>query len=391
MITLDDVYPWLNRYDLSHISLSSERLINLVCSALSAGKKDEVNGLLQQLSDLAGKLRDETEVTEILVECAHCYYLLNNLSHADAILMDAVSRAWSDLHRRAVIQWMAGWVKWQTLSGRSQAVIYWRNSLSDFDRLAKQPGLSLDQHAWYHGIAGQLEQSLIEALDQVGSYVDINDAQPVAEAGAASQAPTGLQTPAPAPSPASVTHSKAAPVPDQATTTHSLPVEATDEPTVTHMSDILQLFTISDEIPAGDFGPSGIDPFPIGTVEIDRLAINGHPYRIYSTRGRKIINMPFDQKFIVVKVKGDSMNLENITEQDYVLLRRVDSPSNGDIVLAEVVGTDSHATLKKYTRLKDTITLSPHSTNPAHTPFVFTKVNEGFHIRGVVVAVLKPD
>jgi hypothetical protein len=34
--------------------------------------------------------------------------------------------------------------------------------------------------------------------------------------------------------------------------------------------------------------------------------------------------------------------------------------------------------------------LQPHSSNPVHKPFVFEKVNEGFFIRGVVVAVLKP-
>jgi phage repressor protein C with HTH and peptisase S24 domain len=155
-------------------------------------------------------------------------------------------------------------------------------------------------------------------------------------------------------------------------------------------SDILQLFTISEEIPAGDFGPSGIDPFPIGMVEIERLSINGHPYSIHSTRGRKIINLPMDQKFFIVKVKGDSMDQENITERDYVILRRVDKPTNGDIVMAEIVGLDSHATLKIYSRSKTSITLRPHSSNPVHKPFVFTKVNEGFYIRGVVVAVLKP-
>jgi phage repressor protein C with HTH and peptisase S24 domain len=159
---------------------------------------------------------------------------------------------------------------------------------------------------------------------------------------------------------------------------------------VTHTSDLLQLFTISEEIPAGDFGPSGIDPFPIGTVAIDRLSINGRPYSIHSTRGRRIINLPLDQKLIVVKVKGDSMNQENIAAEDFVLLRKVDVPANGDIVLAEIVGIDNTATLKRYFKEKDTITLKPSSSNPVHKPFVFKKVNEGFFIRGVVIAVLKP-
>ena len=46
------------------------------------------------------------------------------------------------------------------------------------------------------------------------------------------------------------------------------------------------------------------------------------------------------------------MDQENITEKDYVLLRKVDVPANGDIVMAEIVGIDSHATLKKYSQGK---------------------------------------
>ena len=100
--------------------------------------------------------------------------------------------------------------------------------------------------------------------------------------------------------------------------------------------------------------------------------------------------MPFDQKLSVVKVTGDSMNQENITEQDFVLLRKVDVPDNGDIVLAEIVGVDTRATLKRYFKEKDIIMLKPNSNNPVHKPFVFNKINEGFYIRGVVVAILKP-
>jgi SOS-response transcriptional repressor LexA len=74
-----------------------------------------------------------------------------------------------------------------------------------------------------------------------------------------------------------------------------------------------------------------------------------------------------------------------------VLLRKVDIPENGDIVLAEIVGVDSKATLKRYFIEKGTITLRPNSSNPIHQPFVFKKIDDGFYIRGVVVAVLKPS
>ena len=362
MITFEDVHAWLNKYDKSHISDSSNSLIDQVLKAMKEGRKEEARGLLQQLVELACNLRDDKEVNEILIECGHIFFMLDDLTEAERILLSSVSRAWSDPHRRGVAQWMLGCVQWLSLTTRQQAVISWQSSLSDFERLAREAGLTSEQHAWYLEAHSRLQKSLLEAMQKAGSYVDVDETasskskkkEPFSQSGVVADA--------------------------------SLP----PEPGENHPFDILQLFTISEEIPAGDFGPSGIDPFPIGTVEIDRLTINGHPYSIHSTRGRKVINLPFDQKFSVVKVKGDSMDQENITDKDYVLLRRVDAPANGDIVMAEIVGIDSHATLKRYSRQKDGITLKPHSSNPAHKPFVFKKINEGFYVRGVVVAVLKP-
>jgi hypothetical protein len=360
MIALEDVYPWLNKYGTSHIRPSSDHLIGQLITALEEGRADEARGLLQQLKDLAAKLRDDEEVTEILIECAEIAYGLDGLEEAETILVDAVSRAWSDLHRRAVIQWMLGWVQWQSMPARQRAVVSWRNSISDFEQLARQPGLPFERHSWYQETCARLEQSLVEALELVGSYMDLVQSSGTTEAGFPPQSMGFSATPLPSGSAG------------------------------THTSDILQLFTISEEIPAGDFGPSGIDPFPIGTVEIDRLSINGRSYSIHSARGRRIINLPLDQKCTVVKVKGDSMNQENITGEDFVLLRRVDVPANGDIVMAEIVGIDSKATLKRYFKDENSIKLQPHSSNPVHKPFEFKKVNEGFYIRGVVVAVLKP-
>jgi uncharacterized protein YoaH (UPF0181 family) len=376
MITFEEAHSWLNKYDTGHISASSGSLIDQVRKALREGRADETRGLLQQLNDLACNLRDDKEVNEILIECGHIFFILDDLAEAESILDDSVYRAWSDPHKRAVIRWLLGCVQWQSMPTRQQAVISWRNSLSDFERLAREAGLTSEQHAWYQETSENLHKSMLEAMGQAGNYVDIveqplrkiNKSETFAEPVNVAETPPISEPMASAP-----------------------PFTARiSEPKGTQTSDILQLFTISEEIPAGDFGPSGIDPFPIGIVEIDSLTINGHPYSIHSTRGRKIINLPFDQKFSVVKVKGDSMDQENITEKDYVLLRKVDAPANGDIVMAEIVGIDSHATLKKYAKDVDSIILNPHSSNPAHKPFIFKKINEGFYIRGVVVAVLKP-
>ncbi len=373
MIAFEEVYSWLNKFGASHLQLSSISLIGHLKTSLQAGHLTEAAGLLQQLRDHACKLRDGAEVTEVLLECAEAAGRLGNLDEAGAILLDAVSRAWSDLHRRAVIQWLLGAVQWRSMPARQQAVIFWRNSLSDFDRLARQPSTPREQRTWYENTYRLLEQSLVEALEEIGKYIDMVQATETTESPFAPQPEQTSETPLPLAS--GILHISDTPI--------------SVESDATHTADILQLFTVSEEIPAGDFGPSGNDPFPIGTVELDRLSISGRPYSIHSTRGRRIINLPLE-KIAVVKVKGDSMNLENITEQDFVMLRRADVPENGDIVLAEIVGVDNKATLKRYFKEKDTITLKPNSSNPVHTPFVFKKTTEGFYIRGVVVAVLKP-
>ena len=376
MIDYKEVYPWLNQFTPSHIGPATKILIDQIISALSENKEEETSGLLQQLKDFAYTLRDTEEITEVLVECAYGFYMLKRLKEAEVILTDAISRSWSDLHRRAVIQWMLGCVQWQTFPSRQHAMISWRNSLLDFELLARQPGLPIKQRNWYQASRGNLEQSLLETMEQFGNYLDLD--------GDGSSVMPENEVPARPGFDSMMTQS-----PDPGTISNYGTFKM-EESIAFKPSDILQLFTISNEIPAGDFGPSGIDPFPIGTVEVDRLSINGHPYSIHSLRGRKIIDLAFDQKLLVIKVKGDSMDQEGILEQDYVIVRKVDVPYNGDIVMAEIVGIDSKATLKIYFKEKDTITLKPHSSNPVHKPFVFNKISKGFFIRGVVVAVLKP-
>ncbi len=378
MIPLEDVYPWLNKFGKSHIPDSSDRLVNRMRSALGEGREEknpnEARGFLRQLKDLAYNLRDDQEVTEILIACAYSAYKLGSFDEAETILVDAISRSWSNIHCRAVVQWMLGCVLWQSMLKRQQAIVSWRNSVSDFERLARQPGLPLDQQVWYQDAWCKLDLSMQEALKELGGLSGMG------------QLPGKQETVLPPTS----EKSPVSQLPSETTVTLASGTPSPFGPRVTLASDTLQLFTISEEIPAGDFGPSGMDPFPIGTVELNRLSIDGRPYSIHSTRGRSVIRLPLDQKMTVVKVKGDSMNLENITEQDYVLLRRMDVPLNGDIVMAEIVGIDSRATLKRYFKEGDIVTLRPNSNNPAHKPYLFRNGDDGFYIRGVVIAILKP-
>lgn len=82
-----------------------------------------------------------------------------------------------------------------------------------------------------------------------------------------------------------------------------------------------------------------------------------------------------------LRVKGDSMIEDQISEGDYVIVRKQATCRNGDIVVALVDGDD--ATLKRYYRERDRIRLEP--ANSSMKP-IFSKNVE---IRGVVVGVIR--
>jgi repressor LexA len=62
----------------------------------------------------------------------------------------------------------------------------------------------------------------------------------------------------------------------------------------------------------------------------------------------------------VLKVKGDSMIDAGILDGDLVVVHRQDTAQNGDIVCALING---EATLKKYLKKGDTITLKAENKN----------------------------
>src|SRR5437870_244668 len=72
------------------------------------------------------------------------------------------------------------------------------------------------------------------------------------------------------------------------------------------------------------------------------------------------------KEVFVLEVRGDSMRDEAILDGDYVLIEKVKTAQNGDIVVALVEGTD--ATLKRFYREGDKIRLQP--SNAAMQPLI---------------------
>lgn len=85
----------------------------------------------------------------------------------------------------------------------------------------------------------------------------------------------------------------------------------------------------------------------------------------------------------VLEVRGDSMQDEAILDGDYVLVERLKTAHNGDIVVA-VVNKDD-ATLKRFYREGDNIRLQPSNVNMK--PIIVPA--EAVEIQGRVIGVLR--
>ncbi len=86
----------------------------------------------------------------------------------------------------------------------------------------------------------------------------------------------------------------------------------------------------------------------------------------------------------VLQVKGQSMIEDGILDGDYVVIQEKEVPSNGEVVVALVNG--SEATLKRYYKEKGHIRLQP--ANSTMDPII-VKAGTPIQIQGVVIGVIR--
>jgi repressor LexA len=68
-----------------------------------------------------------------------------------------------------------------------------------------------------------------------------------------------------------------------------------------------------------------------------------------------------DDGEFVLRVKGDSMKDAGILEDDHVIVRRQETATDGEIVVA-LVGDDAEATVKRFFRERDHVRLQPENS-----------------------------
>jgi SOS-response transcriptional repressor LexA len=332
---------------------SVEQLINKM-KRLSADHKNfgEAWHYVEEIEQLQSRIRDDTrsypkEFPGMLLECGIAAYKMGNSRESVRLLTGAIALYIED-HDRAIARWLLGCVYWH-LEDEIDALSTWENSVQDFSEQVRKIGKTSKEASWYVEQINIMQGAIKYAVD----YKIPPAAPGVAKAkGKSAEKRKGSLI-------------------------RSLPVLGT--------------------IPAGT--PRSIIPSSSEFMEIDHVLLeDGEYYAESLLRGEKMINLSTGQCYFVLRVQGNSMNQStavSIENGNYVILREQSVAESGDIVAAEIIGVDNCATLKRFKKEEKGFFLIPESNDPEfRKPFYFErsfeKFDEGFYIRGVAVAVLKP-
>lgn len=88
-------------------------------------------------------------------------------------------------------------------------------------------------------------------------------------------------------------------------------------------------------------------------------------------------------EYFALRVKGDSMNAAHIFEGNLLIVRKQEVVENGEI--AVVMIDDNDATVKRFHRQGNTVTLMPQSTNPKHLPQIYDTSQTSVRVIGKVI------
>jgi tetratricopeptide (TPR) repeat protein len=134
MADLIDALEWLNAFDESHLRISTRERLERIRDLPRNNEDiaDELESLLTESSNFG----DPWEYPEVLVHSALIMYRNRHINTARGLLQDAV-RAYNDhYHRRAITQWMLGYVEWEILENDS-ATHNWEAAREGFANMAE--------------------------------------------------------------------------------------------------------------------------------------------------------------------------------------------------------------------------------------------------------------
>lgn len=123
--------------------------------------------------------------------------------------------------------------------------------------------------------------------------------------------------------------------------------------------------------------------------KIHQIPVLGHVsaglplYAEEQIEGYMYTDLNHGSEYFALKVKGDSMNAIRICDGDTIIVRKQPIVENGEI--AVILVNNENATVKKFYRHKNQVTLVPQSTNPVHQPQFYDLEKTAVSIIGKVV------
>lgn len=364
---LEQVLEWFNSPNGqagSFLTPDGLLLMDEIQDALSTHALHDASCLSRNLFHIS--TRDRKEVGEILLRTALYAVLLEEEPYLqfakEQVQYAAESFINIDTHSRAFALWFVGFVCWQLPIYRIEAVRYWEHCRHLLY------GLSFAHNAQYQGWYQEKFFIIVSALFQTRMFKEY---YPL----------TAVDYPIirPHPQPAAQPGASAPPPPSPKPRKHKSP----------NVNIRIRTIPLFQYVPAGGWGV--VEPDEVGRVkvEVEQMEIENVPHRIMGLQGQQQVRFNDGATYAVVRIKGTSMNRRDIQDGDYVLIRLQSDAVNGDIVLAERIGIDSEATLKRLYRQGNIIELHPESDDPENKVLPVDK-RDHLRILGVAIAVLKP-
>lgn len=131
---------------------------------------------------------------------------------------------------------------------------------------------------------------------------------------------------------------------------------------------------------------TGSPDFPIIQIPILGEIRAGLPlYAEQQIQGYTYCFFPIGEEYFALRVAGDSMDLAHIFDGSLIIVRRQSVVDNGELA---VVGVDDDcATVKRFYRNGNIITLMPQSSNPIHVPQVYNTRQTRIQVYGRVIQI----
>lgn len=314
-----------------------------------------VESILRLQKNLEPGKANAREKARILLECALAECRIGEKTRAASLAKDALAHfdTNGDTIYVATTLFLLGYLA-SSLNNAEQALVYWRDSHTEFKSIYQ--ACDETQHAPYRRWLG-LRLADIDAIEK-------ETVNRISE----------VRKPVPMPNP----------------TPPSAADQARRDRLVLAQPDHAQM--------EAHFRQSGFPEGSFASIEIEHAVIQNQRHRIVNLKADGApVQLQAADRFITVRVESDSMNQARnqhsagIDPGDYVLLRLQSTADHGDIVAVQVFHEGSTAALRYYYASPDGIVLEPSSTNRGQQAYHFMPGDPSFEIRGVAVALFKPD